>query len=106
MTHNIPLLAAALFINPEMKSSASYFYLLKIYPKALQFNFKKIEYWQAHCEIIPICIRGDDPAFGRVPRTVARSPTRKRVPGRTWGYVEESDSGASCKDAATTKVYT
>jgi hypothetical protein len=28
-----------------------------------------------------------------------RSPTRKRVPGRTQKYVEESD-------AATTKVYT
>jgi hypothetical protein len=42
----------------------------------------------------------------------ARSPTRKRVPGRTLGYVEESDSAASCKDAAhppevgTRKVYT
>ena len=40
-----------------------------------------------------------DPAFGRVPRATARSPTRKRVPGRTEVYVEESD-------AATTKVYT
>jgi hypothetical protein len=49
--------------------------------------------------LIPICIRGDDPAFGRVPRAAARSPTRKRVPGRTQKYVEESD-------AATTKVYT
>jgi len=27
----------------------------------------------------------DDPAFGRVPRAAARSPTRKRVPGRTYG---------------------
>ena len=49
--------------------------------------------------MLPICIRADDPAFGRVPRAVARSPTRKRVPGRTYAYVEESD-------AATTKVYT
>jgi hypothetical protein len=34
----------------------------------------------------------DDPAFGRVPRAAARSPTRKRVPGRTREYVEESDA--------------
>ena len=40
----------------------------------------------------------DDPAVGRVPRAAVRSPTRKRVPGRTQEYVEESD-------AATTKVY-
>jgi hypothetical protein len=62
--------------------------------------------------MMPICIQADDPAFGRVPRAAAKSPTRKRVPGRTWGYVEESDSEASCKDAAhppvagTRKVYT
>ena len=62
---------------------------------------------------IPICIQGDDPAFGRVPRAAAKSPTSKRVPGRTQKYVEESDSAseaswkeASCKDVATTKVYT
>ena len=34
----------------------------------------------------------DDPAFGRVPRAAARSPTRKRVPGRTQTYVKESDA--------------
>jgi len=42
----------------------------------------------------------DDPAFGRVPRAAARSRRR-----RAQEYVEESDSEASCKDAATTKVY-
>jgi hypothetical protein len=48
---------------------------------------------------IPICIQAETEA-------AARSPTRERVPGRTQMYVEESDSGASCKDAATTKVCT
>ena len=48
---------------------------------------------------MPIHIQADDPAFGRVPRAAARSPTRKRVPGCTQKYVEESD-------AVTTKVYT
>ena len=42
-------------------------------------------------DLIPICIHAETEA-------AARSPTRKRVPGRTWRYVEESD-------AATTKVY-
>ncbi|HUJ90871.1 MAG TPA: hypothetical protein VLX12_11775 [Syntrophorhabdales bacterium] len=49
--------------------------------------------------VMPIHIQADDPAFGRVPRAAARSPTRKRVPGCTQKYVEESD-------AVTTKVYT
>ena len=54
----------------------------------------------------------DDPTFAQVPRAAASKPTRKRVPGRTEQYVEESDSEASWKDAArppeagTRKVYT
>ena len=40
---------------------------------------------------MPSCIQKHDPAFGRVPRAATKSPTRKRVPGRTWKYVEECD---------------
>jgi hypothetical protein len=54
--------------------------------------------------LIPICIQADDPAFGRVPRAAARSPTRKRVRRRTWVYVEESDTDTHC--VGTRKIYT
>ena len=49
----------------------------------------------------------DDPAFGRVLRAAARRAIAKH-PVRTqayYKYVEESDSEASYKDVATTKVY-
>ena len=62
--------------------------------------------------LISICIRANDPAFARVPRAAARSPTRTRGTRAYYKYVEESDSAseasckeASCKDVATTKVY-
>ena len=62
--------------------------------------------------LISICIRADDPAFARVPGRQRGAPPARGVPGRTQRYVEESDSDseaswkeASCKDAATTKVY-
>jgi hypothetical protein len=49
----------------------------------------------------------DDPASGRVPQGGSEEPTQAY-----YKYVEESDSDsaaswkeASCKDAATTKVY-
>ena len=52
-----------------------------------------------------VCYAG----FGFKLETEAAARSRRR---RTWGYVEESDSEASCKDAAiaqhpvrTTKVY-
>jgi hypothetical protein len=57
---------------------------------------------------IPICIQDGDRGGSEEPIAIAKHPGREH-PVRTqayYKYVEESDSVASCKDVATTKVYT